>query len=1749
MLSRTLSAQPSAAFLPCFPSRQSIIGPCTALGLAASVVGCGSWSDPEPDAAASVDATQAVVVVETGNVSTTVTESPSPGSVVAVSASAAVAMDSHEHMVPLFPAESDAVRQGFVRVINHTDEAGEVSIEAVDDDGNAHGPIALTIDARETVHFNSKDLEEGNPDKGLDGNTGPGAGDWRLQLASDLDVEVLAYIRTSDGFLTAMHDLVPETDEGYRVSTFNPGRNTNQVSRLRLINPGNVDAMVTVHGIDDSGDRSHDVEATVPAGAARTFSVQELEAGADGLTGRMDSGSGKWQLVVSADASVHVMSLLASPTGHLTNLSTVPVQDGDTLTVPMFPANSESGPQGFVRVINHGDMAGEVNIAAFDDDGTEYETLTLAIDAGQTRHFNSKDLEHLEDRNKGLTGSTGPGQGDWRLELSSDLDIDVLAYIRTPDGFLTAIHDTAPTAQNRHRIAVFNPGRNVNQVSRLRLVNPGDTSTTVTIIGIDDRGDYADYDVRVTLAAGATRTLTAAELEATGFDEGQGKWQLVVHSPEPIMAMSLMATPTGHLTNLSTAPDRGAMFEDAENVFGESVSESVVQGICIECHTDGGRSGHTRLVFQNASNPDHVSHNRAQFEGLLGEVDRTYILQKISNVSGHGGGRRIEPGSAQYIALARFLRLLQRELRLAGGLHHEPEPVPVPDGIGHPTFASPHSKPIAIVDGRVYVANTPADTVDVIDMDTMQVVNRINVGIDPVSVVPRPDEKEVWVANHVSDTVSVIDTEPGSPTFEQVVGTVQQVDSNFSTRFDEPVGIAFASNEKAYVALGPDNEIAVVNVANRTVTNRLEIAAQDPRAMAVHADKLYVLAFESGNKSQLSGCFDSEIDQDGCTFDAVEHVFTNNNVLSTGYDADIVKDDAVPDRDLFVFDTTTDTRTQVVEGVGTLLYGITVDSTGRVYVAQTDARNVENGLAGSRGHGMAEMDNRAFLNQITRIDCGTNCTDPDFFDLEPLPPEHPEPGMALATPFGIQVSDDDTTLVVTAAGSDKLTTVDAASGEVLGRVAVENAPRGVALVSNADGKPLGAWVLNAVANSVSVVDLSSLGAPTVHTTIPLEDPTHPVVKRGRMAFNDADASSTGTFSCESCHPDNHTDQLIWILQTPPCEGTDGCMDQVPPRLTMPAKGLRDTQPYHWDGIPGDPYGGINTASIDAPVDSNCSKEDPESCTRVLVDGSLSTTMCDLGSGGCTEMNDEGKPGLLDAEERDALATYLLSVPFPPAQKRPFDNELTGHARNGFFEFSFINDSGQGTGAQTCGDCHKMPFLVSANTPGTGMDAPTWRGAYDRFMITPQARTNVIDLMYLAFRTNGSEPQSEFNERFHFEEEDVWFLAGASPEIWQMVLQGSTGFSGSFGRQVTLNDKTAGMPLTDDLLDALEQSASEGGIILQAEGVSFGEGEETQTLTLEFGGGVYRMREGEGMFYRSDLVNMASKGELVVTLTGRSGANIDKHLQPALWPVFPIQRQTRNVDLTFLGEQRRLRINAKHVQDDASLYVDGRGVEGQVWCEHGALPNCDGDVMFVELDTAPPGGLHFLQVQNPAGLFSNDTMFFYDHLESKPSADDRNLISSGGEFKSVQFDRHNWNFVNVNEIVSRIDWSHQGRQMNMQLTRASSDRWHAQISHAVPVVGGQTYTLCYEAKSDQGARKMRAYTDTNMDNWRNTSGEQFEVDLTTTYQQFKHTFTIAETDLRGRVAFDLAQSAYNVQMDNIGLYEGTECGNPAKPTSN
>src|SRR5262245_60369547 len=268
-------------------------------------------------------------------------------------------------------------------------------------------------------------------------------------------------------------------------------------------------------------------------------------------------------------------------------------------------------------------------------------------------------------------------------------------------------------------------------------------------------------------------------------------------------------------------------------------------------------------------------------------------------------------------------------------------------GVGHAVFASPQVDPLALSpDGReLYVANTSSDSVSVVDTQSQRLVAEIAVGLEPASLAVRPDGGQLLVSNHVSDSVAVIDLAPASPSCHRVVQVVQDLDVRGATRFDEPLGIAFASDDKAYVALSSRNQIAVLERRGerwRVRRERIQVRAQEPRALAVQGGRLYALAFESANQTELSNC-PGAIDPPQCTFGALRPA--GPAVLP---DVNIVRDPDAPDRDLFVYDTRDERELAAVPHVGTLLYGLAVDASGHVFVAHTDARNAVNGMQGGR---------------------------------------------------------------------------------------------------------------------------------------------------------------------------------------------------------------------------------------------------------------------------------------------------------------------------------------------------------------------------------------------------------------------------------------------------------------------------------------------------------------------------------------------------------------------------------------------------------------------------------------------------------------------------------------------------------------------------------------------------------------------------------------------------------------------------------
>ena len=316
----------------------------------------------------------------------------------------AAAAEENLRTVPLMLATSEDGREGFVRVINQSDTAGEVMIYARDDAGTEQGPVVLTLAAGRNQGFTAGHLVSGDPDKGLSGSLGPGQGDWRLRMETPLDIEVMAYVRTSDGFVTSMHDVVPAEGLCWRVPFFNPGSNWRQRSLLRLANPNDRPVRVEVNGLDDRNNLPGSVVGfEVPPLAAGTISAQALEDGADGLTGGLGDGSGKWQLAVTADAPLTVMSLLETPTGHLANLSRPASYSGGRCWAATELIGADRSISRYLNELIAQDVSPGLIAAIVDSDGVRAIAAEGVRKAGAAAVMQETDAIHIGSNTKAMT--------------------------------------------------------------------------------------------------------------------------------------------------------------------------------------------------------------------------------------------------------------------------------------------------------------------------------------------------------------------------------------------------------------------------------------------------------------------------------------------------------------------------------------------------------------------------------------------------------------------------------------------------------------------------------------------------------------------------------------------------------------------------------------------------------------------------------------------------------------------------------------------------------------------------------------------------------------------------------------------------------------------------------------------------------------------------------------------------------------------------------------------------------------------------------------------------------------------------------------------------------------------------------------------------------------------------------------------------------------------------------------------------
>jgi DNA-binding beta-propeller fold protein YncE len=689
------------------------------------------------------------------------------------------------------------------------------------------------------------------------------------------------------------------------------------------------------------------------------------------------------------------------------------------------------------------------------------------------------------------------------------------------------------------------------------------------------------------------------------------------------------------------------------------------------------------------------------------------------------------------------------------------------------TFESGQVRPVALSpDGsRLFAVNTPDDRLEVFDVTAGGLVHSasVSVGVEPVAVAPRSDG-EVWVVNHLSDSVSIVDVAADPP---RVVRTLLVGDEPrdivfagtggnraFITtahrgqqRTDMSIAAVPGAGDPQFTTEGIGRAdvwvfeaTALGGTIGGTPLRIVTLFGDTPRALAVGAGggTVYAAIFKSGNQttvvSEPAVC-NGFASATTCVVDGetmpggLPGPSTNSLGENAPETALIIKldqgsgewrdplgrdwSDAVlfdlPDQDVFAIDADTLAQTAVFSHVGTTLFNMAVNPVnGAVYVSNTEARNevrfegpgvfggstVQGHLAESRITVLTSMG--VFPRHLNKhIDYG---------DLPAAPgvKEH-----SLATPTGMVVSPDGTTLYVAAFGSGRIGVFDTTALE---NDTFQPTAASASYIDLSGGGPTGLvldaardrlYVLTRFDNAISVVDLAT-GDESAH--LPLHNPEPAAVVAGRPFLYDALlTSSNGEASCSSCHVFGDMDDLSWDLGNPddpvipnalpinlavaittgavvlpaPINGTGDVRELHPmkgPMTTQTLRGLDGSGAMHWRGDRAHPPGTAASAFNEVISFNNF---------NVAFPGLL------------------GRESQLSTADMQKFTDFALQIMLPPNPVRALDNSLTPSQQSGrnFFMGPRLSDGIAGTFLGqplgfTCEGCHRLqPSLGHFGTDG------------------------------------------------------------------------------------------------------------------------------------------------------------------------------------------------------------------------------------------------------------------------------------------------------------------------------------------------------------------------------------------------------------------------------------------------------------------
>src|SRR5262245_41403578 len=654
------------------------------------------------------------------------------------------------------------------------------------------------------------------------------------------------------------------------------------------------------------------------------------------------------------------------------------------------------------------------------------------------------------------------------------------------------------------------------------------------------------------------------------------------------------------------------------------------------------------------------------------------------------------------------------------------------------TFETGPVRPVAMSpDGNtLFVANTPDGRLEIFTITAggLTHTGAVPVGLEPCAVAARTNS-EVWVVNHLSDSVSIVDVGSTPPHVKRtlLVG-------------DEPRDIVFAgaAGTRAFITtaqrgqnIGFDPKLTTqgqgradvwvfdaTNLGNTLQGNPVQVLklfGDTPRALAVGpgGTTVYAAVFDSGNQTTTvnegavcnGGSGAPPCVVGGVTMPGGLPAPNTNFEFITGPEVGLIVklnpsnshwedrlgrnwNPAVkfnlPDKDVFAINASTLSSTFFTH-VGTIIYNMAVNPvSGKVYVSNTEARNEvrfegPGAFSGSTVRGHLHEARISILSSPSTVTPRHLNKHIDYGTVPSLPGVKDN---SLATPTGMAVSSDGTTLYVAAFGSSKVGIFDTAQLE-----ADTFAPSASDHVLVSGGGPSGLvldearsqlYVFTRFDNSISVVDTTTrqqINHVAVYNPEPMS------IVDGRPFLYDANyTSSNGEASCSSCHVFGDFDSLAWDLGNPDAQVLpDPNPRRVPdvlgisypnfhplkgPMTTQTLRGMANNGPMHWRGdrTAGNDPGGDPLDEAGAFKKFN-----------IAFDGL------------------PGRGSLLDPGAMQAFTDFILQVTLPPNPIRNLDNSLTPDQSAGrsFFLSGQVSDV-----FSTCNGCHVLdPFNGHFGTDG------------------------------------------------------------------------------------------------------------------------------------------------------------------------------------------------------------------------------------------------------------------------------------------------------------------------------------------------------------------------------------------------------------------------------------------------------------------